>query len=599
MTKNLFQEIPLLISCSQITTEINRTGEWRFVRPVYDEKTAPCSAACPAGEDIARIEMLASRGMFGEACQTILMENPLPAVCGRVCFHPCERACNRGGYDQPVAIHQIERFIGDMAISEEWTCRSTLHSSGAKPRRIAVAGSGPAGLSAAYFLARLGYECDIFEAERAPGGILRWGIPAYRLPEHILNREIDRILALGVNIFCKRQVTQDFLNSVKETYSAVFIACGYGRSVQMGIPGEAMANDGLKLLHDIRNGKTPGLEGTAAVIGGGNTAIDVARSLIRLGVKPVLVYRRRRADMPAFGHELETALKEGVRLKELVTPIRMKANMGEILLTLQKMKPVDLKDGTRPRVIPDSDKTETMKVQQVFTAIGADANENWYLPPMKEERSFPPPTAKTKGKLLVMSHCTLIRQYLPMVFGGDLTNPVKSVADAIASGKQAALALDTFFRNGWDAIEEKLAECRVGTGPSLSMEIYLGENRKNRNPYQVSFEDINTDYFQPADRVNPVALSPVESIRSFSETEQTFSESAASEEAGRCFNCGICNDCDNCLIFCPEIAVLRRHETDAHDSPLASRRINFDYCKGCGICVVECPRNAISLEEEK
>jgi len=573
------------------------TGEWRFVRPTYDEKTAPCSAACPAGEDIARIEMLASRGMFREAYQTILMENPLPAVCGRVCFHNCERTCNRGGYDQPVGIHQLERFIGDMAIAEGWQEITRQSSHGAK--RIAIAGSGPAGLSAAYFLARLGYECDIFEADRAPGGVLRWGIPAYRLPENVLNHEIERITGLGVKIFCNMPVTQAFLNKAKDTYSAVFIACGYGRSVRMGIPGEAMANDGLKLLHDIRNGKAPNLEGTAAVIGGGNTALDVARSLIRLGVKPVLVYRRRRSDMPAFGHEVETALKEGVKLKELLAPLRMKANMGDILLTVQKMKPVDLKDGTRPRVIPDSDKTETMKVQQVFTAIGADANENWYLPPIKEELSFPPPTSKTKEKLLMMSHCTLIRQYLPTVFGGDLTNPVKSVSDAVASGKQAAMALDTFFRKGWDAIEERLAECRVGSGPSLSMEIYLGENRKNRNPYQVSFEDINPDYFEPADRIKPVALSPAESILSFAETEQTFSEHCALEEAGRCFNCGICNDCDNCLIFCPEIAVLRRHETDADNSPLASRRINFDYCKGCGICVVECPRNAISLEEEK
>ena len=597
MTKNPFEEIPLLISRSQISTEINMTGEWRFVRPAYDEKTAPCSAACPAGEDIARIEMLASRGMFREAYQTILKENPLPAVCGRVCFHNCERTCNRGGYDQPVGIHQLERFIGDMAIAEGWQEITRQSSRGAK--RIAIAGSGPAGLSAAYFLARLGYECDIFEADRAPGGVLRWGIPSYRLPEKILNHEIERITGLGVKIFCNMPVTQAFLNKAKNTYSAVFIACGYGRSIRMGIPGEAMANDGLKLLHDIRNGKAPGLEGTAAVIGGGNTAIDVARSLIRLGVKPVLVYRRRRSDMPAFGHEVEIALKEGVRLKELAAPLRMKANMGDIFLTLQKMKPIDLKDGSRPRVIPDSDKTETMKVQQVFTAIGADANENWYLPPTKQEFSFPPPTSKTKGKLLMMSHCTLIRQYLPMVFGGDLTNPVKSVSDALASGKQAAMALDTFFRKGWDSIEERLAECRVGSGTSLSMEIYLGENRKNRNPYQVSFEEINTDYFEPADRIKPIALSPAESILSFAETEQTFSEHCALEEAGRCFNCGICNDCDNCLIFCPEIAVLRRHETDADNSPLASRRINFDYCKGCGICVVECPRNAISLEEEK
>ncbi|MDM8551983.1 FAD-dependent oxidoreductase [Desulfobacterales bacterium HSG2] len=576
--QKFFEEIPLFISRSLVSTEVNKTGSWRFVCPEYDEKTAPCSAACPAGEDIPRIEMLVARGMFREAYETILNENPFPGVCGRVCFHPCEGSCNREGFDQSVGIHHLERFVGDMAIQEGYLVprrsRPGMSSGGG---RIAIAGAGPAGLAAAFFLTRLKYRCDVFEAETEPGGVLRWGIPSYRLPDDVLKKEIDRIVSLGVNIYCKKPVTQNFLEEIKGRYDAVFIGCGYGRSIQMNIPGEAMADDGLEFLCNIRKGKAVSACGVAAVIGGGNTAIDVARSLVRLGSKPVLAYRRRREDMPAFGHELEMALKEGVELKELIAPIRMKAERGNIALHLQKMKLAGSGKDGRARVVPDGKKTVTMKVQQVFTAIGAEPGENWYVPPKKQDN------------ILSLSHCTLMDEEMPMVFGGDLTNPVKSVADAIASGKEAAMALDTLFRKGRDAVEERLASCRVGDSGSLSMEIYMEGDRKNRNPHIVSFDEINADYFQPAERKTPRSLSPDESSRSFSETEQTFTKESATEESERCFNCGICNDCDNCRLFCPELSVLIDN----------TRRINLDYCKGCGICVVECPRNAMSLEKEE
>jgi Pyruvate/2-oxoacid:ferredoxin oxidoreductase delta subunit len=287
------------------------------------------------------------------------------------------------------------------------------------------------------------------------------------------------------------------------------------------------------------------------------------------------VYRRRREDMPAFGHELEMALKEGVKLMEQVAPIRMKAHSGDIALTLQKMKPDGSGADGRTRFVPDGKKTVTMKVQQVFTAIGAEPGENWYIP------------AKRQENILRLSHCTLMEEDMPMVFGGDLTTPVKSVADAIASGKQAAMLLDTLFREGRDAIEKRLSSCQVGNG-SLSMEVYMEGERKNRNPHIVSFDEINADYFRTAERKMPHSLSLDESSRSFSEIEQTLPEHSAIEESERCFNCGICNDCDNCGLLCPELSVI----------PDERRRINLDYCKGCGICVVECPRNAMSLKEE-
>jgi NADPH-dependent glutamate synthase beta subunit-like oxidoreductase len=575
--QNFAEKIPLFISRSNISTELNKTGSWRFVRPKYHEKTAPCSAACPAGEDIARIEMLSSQGRYSEALEIILLENPFPAICGRVCFHTCETACNRSGFDEPIAIHGIERFIGDTAVRDNLTF--SLERLPDNGKKICIVGAGPSGLAAAYFLTRLGYSCDVFEAETEPGGILRWGIPRYRLPDAVVNAEVQRIKNLGVKILCNTRATQNFLDEAKDRYHAFFIGCGHGRSLKMNIPGENMALDGLDFLNRMRKEKTESLNnGTAAVIGGGNTAIDVARSLVRLGVKAILVYRRRKQDMPAFEYEVETAVKEGVKIMELFSPSSIAQGGGEYILTLQPMKRSGMETDTgRARVVPDGETTQELRVQRIFTAIGAEPSESWQLP------------SEENAETVYLSHCAFMANNPPFLFGGDLTNPTKSVADAIASGKQSAMALDTFFKKGLNAITNRLNSCLVGNGPALSMERYLDGKRSNRNPDMVSYEDINIDYFSPAPRIKAESLSLNKQMNPFDEIETTFTIRQVMEETRRCFNCGICNACDNCRIFCPEIAV------DLQDG---QRRINLDYCKGCGICVVECPRNAMALEEE-
>ncbi|AQV00925.1 FAD-dependent oxidoreductase [Desulfococcus multivorans] len=584
----IMKETPMRISRSNISTEINKTGSWRFVRPGYDEKTAPCSSACPVGEDIARIEMLVGQGMFPAAWETILRENPFPAVCGRVCFHPCERVCNRGRMDSPVGIHHLERFVGDLAIENAYAVPHPFYGDEAEAdrraihgKKIAIAGAGPAGLSAAYFLTRLGHACDVFDADSEPGGVLRWGIPWYRLPEDALKAEISRIVDMGVNIYCRKPVTAEFLAGAAASYDAVFLGCGHGHSLQMGIPGGEKVQDGLRYLHDIRRGENTCSGGTAAVIGGGNTAVDVAQSLIRLGVDTVIVYRRRRRDMPAFDHEIRMALAEGIRLMELAAPVRIDNDGDRLTLTLQEMRITDMETaGGRCRVVPDGERTRILKVDQVYSAIGAEPSESWYRPP------------EQRPDVLRMSHCTLWAHPasgLPLVFGGDLTAPVRSVTDAVASGKQAAMMLDTLFREGKAGIPERIAQCRVGDGPALSMEIYLSGSRKSRNPAIVPYTAINTDYFTPADRAVPPTLSPLERRTAFEEVEGGYSPETAVREATRCFNCGICNDCDNCRLYCPEVAIYMD----------GTRCINLDYCKGCGICVVECPRNAMTLEEEQ
>ena len=582
------KKIPLFLPCSTTTTAANKTGTWRFFQPVYLEKTAPCAAACPSGEDIPRIEMLLSRNALKDAWQIIMVENPFPGICGRVCFHPCEQVCNRGQLDEPIAIRQLERRLGDSAINENWALASDRPKP--KTKTAAIIGAGPAGLAAAYFLTRLGYGCEVFEAQSEPGGLLRWGIPAYRLPAEILTAEIDRIRALGITINCNTHLEASQMQELQSRYDALIITSGYGRSIGLPIGGGEHAVDGLALLNEIRHQIPSKQEGQVAIIGGGNTAVDVARSLIRLGASPTIVYRRRREDMPAFEPEIVRALEEGVRLRELEAPIdiRSEKQNGRRMysLTVQKMTPSKDAIGGRTRVIPIENQTDVLEVDRVVTAIGADVADNWIA------------AVKKAGHQIKMSHCHLLDVQNPVILAGDITTPVKSVSDAIASGKQVALALDILNEQGFEKIAGEMAACQVGSGPAVSMSAYL--QRRNtaqadrtdasRSKAQdlVEFDQINIEYFQPADRVYEPYLELVDRTASFTECEPGLAPDAVKSEAERCFNCGTCSACDNCRLFCPEAAVLVNK---------AVRRIDLDYCKGCGVCVTECPRNAMAMEE--
>jgi Pyruvate/2-oxoacid:ferredoxin oxidoreductase delta subunit len=269
---------------------------------------------------------------------------------------------------------------------------------------------------------------------------------------------------------------------------------------------------------------------------------------------------------------------------ELVAPISIRqsqrnssASRSRYTLALQQMKISKTEIDGRPRVIPDGKKIKTIEVENIFVAIGAEADSLWHFPDGGHIRTID------------HSHCKLIEEKIPIILGGDLTSPVKSVADAIASGKQAAIAIDAYLNKGLEAVDPALAACRVGSGPALSMDAYLAGNYQGRNPHVVAYDEIVTDYFATAPRVVPSTLEPRRRRRSFAEIEATLTDNGATEEAGRCFNCGSCNACDVCRLFCPEMAV----EVDK-----GKRSINMEYCKGCGVCVVECPRSAMALEEE-
>ncbi len=572
---------PPFVAHSFRTTEGNKTGSWRFLRPRYDEKTAPCAAACPAGEDIARIEMLTSQGLFKEAWETILMENPLPAVCGRVCLRPCESRCNRREFDEAIAIRAIERFLADTASRDE--LKPSLERFASRKQRIAVVGAGPSGLAAAFFLSRLGYGCDLFESAPEPGGVLRYGIPSYRLPAAILAAEIEQVAGSGFRLYCEKPVTKALFEQIGNDYDAVFLGCGRSRSVGLLIEGEepGEVEYGFEFLRRINRGESPAFSNAqVAIIGGGNTAVDAARTVLRLGGKPVLIYRRRREDMPAFEEEISMALEEGVRLLELWTPLRMERKEGRYLLTLQQMRAFDTAPGQKSRVEPAEPRsTMELSVIHILKAVGLEAAEEWQNPPENSE------------KILRLSDSVLVRSPSIVIHGGDLASRIRSVSHAVASGKEAAIALDILFQKGPDEVLPGLESCRVGNGPALSLEMYMRGPRCARNPHVVVFDEINRDHFQFAARLVQPRLLAEERSRGFAEIDLRISAGLAMKEAERCFNCGLCNQCDNCRLYCPDLAVVRQTDSSA-------RSIDYDYCKGCGICVVECPRNAMSLEKE-
>jgi NADPH-dependent glutamate synthase beta subunit-like oxidoreductase len=569
--------IPLFFSRSNRTTEDNRTGDWAYVQPFYRDRTAPCSEACPCGTDIPRVETLAAQGQYQEAWQTILMENPLPGVCGRVCYHPCERACNRGSFDAPVAVHVLERSLAEQAARNE--AAHGLVPRAGSGKRVAILGSGPAGLAAAWFLARLGHACEIFEREPEPGGVLRWGIPAYRLPRPVLAREIQAIQDLGVPIHCGTAGDA----SLAERFDAVLVACGFGQAMGLGVPGAELARDGLELLHQVRAGRAgqPGAPGArVAVIGGGNTAIDVARTLLRQGQRPVLVYRRRREDMPAFAPEVERALAEGVELMELQAPAGLARDGAGITLALRKMVSTGPGADGRRGVAPAPEPPTALTVAEVYAAVGSEAAPEW------RKRLQDGPGQR-------FGRTTMVFRPRPAAFIGDLgTGPrdPKNVTEAIGSAKEAALALDLLFRSGEAAVAPGLEACRVGGGPSLSMEIYLGGPRARRDRQVVQYGELNTAYFRQRARAQAPVLAPAASLGSFDEVEGGLDPAEAAREAERCFSCGTCNECDNCRTFCPDVAV----RLDG-----LGRRIETNYCKGCGVCVTECPRSAMAMSMEE
>ncbi len=528
------------------------TGSWRHTRPIYKDKTPPCNDKCPAGEKVQKYIDLINKGRFKEALETIREDNPFPAVCGRVCYHPCEEACNRDEYDKALSIHHLERFLGDYGISEGYASGAGKKPTPRSSAKIAVVGSGPAGLSCAYHLARRGYQVTVFEALPVVGGMLAIGIPSYRLPKDVLRHEVSFIQALGINFKTNARISS--LNELKD-YRAIFLAVGASVSIKLGIPGEDAVgvHHGIDFLRALNLGGKVEIGKKVVVIGGGNTAIDCACLALRLGASVTVVYRRSREEMPATPEEIEEALAEGVEIVYLTAPKAVIVTDGRVAgLECIKMRLDEPDVSGRRRPIPIEGSEFKLGTDTAIAAIG-----------QRPDLSFlPSDVEQQKGRIAVDENCQTSR---PGLFaGGDAAGAPERVADAIGSGKRAALAIDCYLRGKATPAEEK--------------------------PEVVPFEELNLEYFAPAPRVAMPCLAQKDRVKDFREINLGYTQEMALAEAERCFSCGVCNSCDNCWLFCPDIAVKKL--------PESHYEIDYDHCKGCGICVNECPRRAIEMVPE-
>jgi NADPH-dependent glutamate synthase beta subunit-like oxidoreductase len=477
----------------------------------------------------------------------------------------------------------VERFLADHAWRQGISPTPLELPSPVK--RVAVVGAGPAGLTAAYFLRRLGHQVDLFDAREEPGGLLRYAIPEYRLPTAALLWEAGLILSDGVRFHPRRRLGENLGWEELTGYGAAFLAVGHWVPVPLGVAGEDLAGDGLALLEAVRRGNPPVVAGPVAVIGGGNTAMDVARTLLRLGAQPTVYYRRRVEDMPALPDELAEARQEGIPVRTLLAPGSLeRAGEGRLRLTLTTMATLESEDGGRPRVVPSGHPDVTVEVSAVYTAIGAGPSTG-----LTAEAADP------AAWVPVGLHCRRIAprgewaSRPPVFLGGDLVNERKAVVTAIASGKEAAVVIDAALRER--RADETWPGVRVGKKGAISMNRLAGGDRTLQQDHVVRFEELNTIYFQYLERKERPRITAAERRSGFDEVQMRISGSMAIKEAERCFHCGQCDQCDNCYLFCPDVSVLR-------DLRAGSREIDYEYCKGCGVCVVECPRNAMVLEEE-
>jgi 2-oxoacid:acceptor oxidoreductase delta subunit (pyruvate/2-ketoisovalerate family) len=561
---------PVAISWS--STRVFPTGSWSQVRPHFQHRLAPCREGCPVSEDIEQVLHCVEHEDWAEAWRTIVRENPLPAICGRVCFHPCETACNRGSFDQSVGIHHVEREVGDYGIKKRLEVP-------VKPRkrsrfRVAVVGSGPAGLAASYHLSLLGHQAVLFESQAELGGLLRYGIPTFRLPRKALNSEIKRILGLGVEV--RTGVSVGMKLSLKDLLSSVdsvFLSPGAASSHRLALADEDAEGvwAGLRFLNLVNNGSKPDLGDEVLVIGGGNTAIDSARAARRLGAHVTIIYRRSRDEMPAYAEEVDEAEREGAKLELLWSPIRIMLSDGRVSgIRCVKMRLGEPDSSGRRRPIPIEGLEKDFPATAVLNAIG--------------EAVAPGLIAGNMASAIEGD--SLGRTEIPNLFvGGDFGNGTRTVAHALGSGKRAALLIDGYLNGEKTPTLPKSWSVGEKGGWSAAS-AYQSDNAPVVAP-SIQFEQLNTAYFEPLARRREridIAIRP----QDFEEVRRGIGSTNAIREAERCFHCGHCNHCGNCFVFCPDGAItVHGYRKLVYD---------YDHCKGCGVCVEECPRNAIALD---
>ncbi len=538
-------EKPFAITLDPGSSLANHTGSWRTSRPVYLDRLPPCNKQCPAGEDIQGWLFHAESGDYESAWRHLTKDNPFPAIMGRVCYHTCEGACNRGKLDESVGINSVEHFLGDEALKRGWKLTGPTTDSG---KHVLVVGAGPSGMSAAYHLRRFGHRVTVHEAGPFLGGMMRFGIPKYRLPRDILEAEMQRVVDLGVKVELNSKVENILETMQAGKFDAAFLAVGahIGKRAMIPAGDAAKIIDAISLLRSMEGEDKPMLGRRVVVYGGGNTAIDVARTAKRMGAEPLIVYRRTREKMPAHDFEVEDAMQEGIMVKWLSTI----KQANESSLTIEKMA-LDSKGFPQP-----TGEFETIEADSLVLALGQDVDLGLL--------EGVPGLQVSDGVVQVAAN--MMTGHPGIFAGGDMVPAERNVTVGIGHGKQAARHIDAWLRG-----EEHV--------PAPQREV-------------ATFEHLNTWYYADAPKTVRPVLDVIRRQSTFDEVQGGLDETNALFEARRCLSCGNCFECDNCYGVCPDNAVIKL-------GPGKRFKFNYDYCKGCGMCVAECPCGAIKMETEE
>ena len=523
-----------------------RVGPVRTRMPIYVDLLPPCNHACPAGENIQEWLRLVKANRDEDAWRELTRNNPFPAIHGRVCYHPCETACNRVELDGAVSVHSVERYLGDLAIERGWRFHRSQTATG---RRLLVVGAGPSGLSAAYQLAVLGHHVEVRDASPHPGGMMRYGIPQYRLPRDVLDAEVERVADLGVRIVTDHRVTDLLAEQAEGRFDAVFVAIGAHLSKRVDIPTRDASRivEAVSFLRDVASGETPVIGRRVAVYGGGNTAMDAARVARRLGAEEsIVVYRRTEEQMPAHSSEREEAVAEGVTINWL----RTISAFEDDAMTVEIME-LD-EDG---RAV-GTGRFETLQADTVILALGQETDSDFLkaIPGMRFDRD-----------VLQVDKQSLMTDVPGIFAGGDAVPSERTVTVGVGHGKRAARMIDAWLgsRPPMDAPKHDLA------GFDTLNLWYFGDNRRSTQP----------------------ELDPADRATDFGEIHGGLDPTEAHVEASRCLSCGNCFECDGCLGSCPEDAIIKLGE---------GFRYRFDYekCTGCATCFEQCPVHAIEMIPE-
>ncbi len=537
--------------------ELFPTGNFRFYRPVYRDKTPPCNHACPTGEQIQKYLDFVKHDRFLDGYLTIMEDNPMPSITGRVCYHPCESACNRKDHDEPIGIRNVERFLGDfgLALAED-PIKETLPSLNGK--HVAIVGSGPGGLACAYHLRRLGYRVKIFEALSKPGGMMRGGIPHWHLPEEVLDAEIGKIERLGgIEIECNTRVGTDIHWDDLKKSDAAFIALGQDVGRRLPVEGNDLRGvmGGLEFLREAGFGRPVKVGKKVLVIGGGNTASDTARSALRLGAEEVTIVSLESPDeLLIVPEDLEQAKDEGVQFKTNAACATILGKDGVVTgaVLCEARLEKDAEGNVSPKMTPETE--YEVDCDTVMIAIGQVQHLDWVPEHLFDERGL----IKTDG---------FGRAEGNIFAGGDIVRGPAMVVDALGDGKRAARNIDKVLH------AQELA-------PDAPVEV-------------MPYERLNTAYFRHAPRIEAPLTPAAERVKD-QRTEVTlaYGEEQAVAESDRCMSCGVCNGCDNCYIVCPDVSVMRDARENGHYS------IRTKYCKGCLVCVQECPTGCLEKVPE-